>query len=202
MTAIANPIRTLSGSSGAMTLDQMAQMLTAANGSVTDILAALTEKGVDTTGAGLSDVAALIAGIQAGGGTKIETGEFTLTEDAQQYEVTHSLGETPKVLLCWVKTYITAASYLTGGMGVMVGNVDENIPIYNTGTTTKAHYFYPGNSTHPSITGVVGGTQTKNGAFYAANPSSFRICYAGNSTTIKTDYKLKSGVTYVWVAVA
>lgn len=57
-----------------------------------DILAALTEKGVDTSGAGLTDIAGLIAGIEAGGGGgddtyRIAKGTFTLTSGTTSYNL-------------------------------------------------------------------------------------------------------------------
>lgn len=52
---------------------------------VTSILSALTDKGVDTTGAGLDDIAGLIAAIESGGGGEINgyklvSGTFTVAE--------------------------------------------------------------------------------------------------------------------------
>lgn len=83
MTAIANPIRTLTGTTGNLTLDQMAEQLTEANTDVAAALAALTEKGVDTSGAGLADIAALIAAIEAGGGGSYTIIEGTFTTNGQ-----------------------------------------------------------------------------------------------------------------------
>lgn len=64
MTAIADQIRTLIGTTGAMGLDAMATNLTTANSAVASAKTAITDKGVSVPdGAGVDDLAALIASI-------------------------------------------------------------------------------------------------------------------------------------------
>lgn len=65
---------------------------------VTSALAALAEKGVDTTGAGLANLATLIAGIEAGGGGdfKVCAGKVVFAEKQNTpYVITHNLGVVP-----------------------------------------------------------------------------------------------------------
>ena len=82
LVAIADVIRTLADKTEDMSLGEMAAEVSNANVNKTDILSALTEKGVDTTGAGLADIAALVAGIQAGGGDFWDvTGTYTPATD-------------------------------------------------------------------------------------------------------------------------
>lgn len=142
----------------------------------------------------------MVAVVENGGGAKVATGSFTLSADTDNYTVTHDLGEVPKVILLWVKDYITKSGYITGGIGVLTNNVDENIPIHNEGTSTNTHQFYPGNSKHPSITGGLTGISSNNGAFYGANASTFKIgdYYPGTRWSMK----ILSGKEYIWVAVA
>ena len=78
------------------------------NSAKADILAALTEKGVDTSGAGLADIAGLIAAIEAGGGgsgghrlDRVSTGSFTMAEEIglnTGYTFEHDCGRVPTLL--------------------------------------------------------------------------------------------------------
>lgn len=117
MTAIADPIRTLSGATGTLTLDAMAEKLTAANGDVTSILTALTDKGVDTTGAGLSDIAALVAGIESGGGGlfTIKQGTYIPASDVtESLSIADIIGETPDDAKKWFFIMLTYDASQTG----------------------------------------------------------------------------------------
>ena len=106
------------------------------SGAVSAALAALTEKGVTVPdGTKVDGLATLIAAIESGGGSdnvdlsgfpnisKVKTGSFTLTSNARKYEVSHGLGELPKIFVCLVngsskinKAFACAvASQLPGG---------------------------------------------------------------------------------------
>lgn len=194
MTAIANPIRTLSGSSGAMTLDQMAQMLTAANGSVTDILAALTEKGVDTTGAGLSDVAALIAGIQAGGGGAIvETGTVTMSSSSTDYKVTTQHGDTRPDIFAWFETPQSSVSFTsTSTVSNIYSELAVKIPDSDAASSAKADVYLIGKvATTTFYMPYVKLNTSINGA-----PEYYTRLNMGT-----VNAKLKSGATYTWIAI-
>lgn len=116
MTAIADLIRSLMGASGALTLDQMASQLTGANEDVTDILSALTDKGVDTTGAGLDDIAGLVAGIESGGGGGKTNNLLIRTNESQKMNSTtpavfeHGLGSVPDFFILFDRGGASAAN--------------------------------------------------------------------------------------------
>lgn len=89
--------------------------ITRLSDNVTAALAAIADKGVTVPDGSNSDsLAALIAAIEAGGGSdnvdlsgfpnisKVKTGSFTLTSNASIYEVSHGLGELPKIFVCLV----------------------------------------------------------------------------------------------------
>lgn len=70
------------------------------NSAKADILAALTEKGVDTTGAGLADIAGLVAAIQAGGGdVQFHMQTWTPAEDVNMGNIEHGAGFAPDIAL-------------------------------------------------------------------------------------------------------
>lgn len=67
---------------------------------VTSALTALADKGVDTTGADLFDLAELIAAIEAGGGgSNVAYGSFTPTSAVDSYTLTHGLGKVPDFIM-------------------------------------------------------------------------------------------------------
>lgn len=136
MTAIADPIRTLTGAGGALTLDQMAAKLTGANEDVAAALAAIAEKGVDTTGARLADIASLVAGIQAdGGGLDLTSfipyvsgtaGSFTPVENLRKIDIDipYDEGLVPTLVMFFVSKdngnieYISGNRICLGGIAV------------------------------------------------------------------------------------
>jgi len=63
---IADQLRALTDKTEDMSLSEMAAEAGSANNHKTDIMFALSEKGVDTTGAGLAEIAGLVAAIQTG----------------------------------------------------------------------------------------------------------------------------------------
>ena len=89
--------------------------LTRIKNSKAAIKAAIEGKGMTVPDGTLLDgMAALIESIEAGGGSdnvdlsgfpnisKVKTGSFTLTSNAKKYEVSHGLGELPKIFVCLV----------------------------------------------------------------------------------------------------
>lgn len=66
------------------------------SGNVSAALSAIADKGVTVPDGSTSDaLASLIASIEAGGGAKIITGEFTLSTVASGVSIEHNLGEVP-----------------------------------------------------------------------------------------------------------
>lgn len=75
---------------------------------------AIRAKSGTTGGIDPANMATLIAAIESGGGSdnvdlsgfpnisKVKTGSFTLTSNASIYEVSHGLGELPKIFVCLV----------------------------------------------------------------------------------------------------
>lgn len=149
-----------------------------------DILTALAEKGVDTTGAGLSDIAGLVAAIEAGG-VAVKTGMLTMASDEINVTITHDLGEVP---------YFFAI-----------------IQISKAGFTTSPSYAVSalwGFSEIPIDGGY--GMWAIHGTSYLAfqntidEPLSGKPLYDATETIIKTrgnSYVLPAGFTYYWLAI-
>ena len=84
------------------------------------IKAAIEGKGVTVPAGTLLDgMAALIESIEAGGGAKIATATFTVTEDTSTpFEITHNLGSIPKIAICIREILSTSGnskeSYVSG----------------------------------------------------------------------------------------
>ena len=84
------------------------------------IKAAIEGKGVTVPDGTLLDgMAALIESIEAGGGAKIATATFTVTEDTSTpFEITHNLGSIPKIAICIREILSTSGnskeSYVSG----------------------------------------------------------------------------------------
>ena len=171
------------------------------------IVSAIEGKGVDVpSGAKLDALAALVEAIQAGGGAKIETGEFTMPADAQYYDVSHSLGVAPKIILCWVKDSETTAGYFTIGVGISdsicsYSSKGWNYYVYANTSSTAGQYAYPGEDKWCKITEEPAGMLSKYGAFARANENSFRVNSYKNSSYYNPRFKLHAGKTYVWVVV-
>ena len=84
------------------------------------IKAAIEGKGVTVPDATLlGGMASLIESIEAGGGAKIATATFTVTEDTSTpFEITHNLGSIPKIAICIREILSTSGnrneSYVSG----------------------------------------------------------------------------------------
>ena len=175
------------------------------------IVSAIEGKGVDVpSGSKLDALAALVESIEAGGGSgggaKIETGEFTMSADAQYYDVSHSLGVAPKIILCWVKNYETTAGYFTIGVGISdsicgYSSYGWNYYVYAKTSSIGGQYAYPGEDRWCKITEEPDGNLSKLGAFAYADGNSFRVNSYKNSTLYNSNFKLHAGKTYVWVVV-
>ena len=147
---------------------------------VTSALAAIAEKGVDTTGAGLSDIAGLIAAIEAGGGG-MSSGTYIAANDTDSSSVTLTLnfGFTPKLFIM--------LSLSTGDM---------------TGTESQAYYAYLSNEdTNYWRTYAFSST---NSSGITAQRRAYGKNNIATDTTIKfygvSGSQFIAGVEYVWVA--
>lgn len=163
---------------------------------VTSALAAIAEKGVDTTGKGLSDIAALVAAIEAGGGVKIAHGMVEVAEDTLIVEVTHGLGVIPEYI--HVAAYRDMGSRQTYTVYATGGKIDA----YSVG---RYHYnFYQGSnaSTNQSSSIGIAGNFTSgpgtSGTRYvnSANENSFML---GNNA--QSSYYIRAGLRYYWIAI-
>ena len=146
-------------------------------------------------------MAEAIAAIEAGGGGGVSVvyGSFTPSSDVKYYTVTHGLGKIPVLLLCWVSDYVKAATYLSSATGARIDGLDYyNFSTYNTGTTMKTFYNYPGGAELEDFTQFPGGATSNQLAFCDANENTFMV---GSNYSSFSDFKLKSGSTYIWVAV-
>lgn len=156
------------------------------------IKAAIEGKGVTVPDATLLDgMAALIAGIEAGGGGGINAtaGTITVSSDVADYVLTHGLGEVPKFFVIGMmgsysklsnKTYILISAY---------GFSDADI-----------QYRISASSNVNSPSGVlktVAITSQANAkqSLAKANEETIMVAYSGGSS------KLIAGATYCWVAV-
>jgi len=143
MTAIADQIRTLIGSTGVMGLDAMATNLTAANNAVNSAIAAIEDKGVTVpSGAGVADLASYIAKIVTGStGYKTKTGSITPSAGASSVTITHGLGKTPVGALL----FATAKSTETGYRVLAVYSaVNKHISQYISSSASNIKDFYVG----------------------------------------------------------
>lgn len=128
---IADQLRALTNKTDKMSIEQMTQEAADANTCKADILSALTAKGVDTTGAGLDDIAALMESIRAGGieGKSFDTGTMVLSfrenvmdVNGFRFEIEHNLGRVP----CLVFLFCLDS---TSGNGDIVAITAFNSPV-------------------------------------------------------------------------
>lgn len=150
MTAIADGIRALNGGTAALGLDAMATALGVEKTNVEAALAALAEKGVDTSGKGLADIAGLIASIEAGGGAQVATGSVTFAEQieigANSYVLfEHNAGFTPRIFLFYSSESVNTSKQLAAS----VVYASEIMPQYGQGVfSSSGKYSSSGNSGH------------------------------------------------------
>lgn len=139
MTAIADQVRSLAGVTGQQTLDAMASNLSSANSSVANALAALVEKGVDTTGAGLAEIAGLIAGIETGGRLKYIESTFAVANETSSYTLTHNLGMVPDFVLFVINASVTLSLSTTTFplWGIKIPGSSSSVGMYKNSSSTR-----------------------------------------------------------------
>lgn len=190
MVALADALRELSGGTEELAFPGgMVDIAEDTDTAVEAALAALTEKGVDTAGAGLVDIAGLIAAIEAGGAI-FEVGSYTPTSDQTGALIYHSLGVRPNVLLCWMNGYLQTYPYLACGLGTYGIGADCNVSVYTASASYSGHVCIPTATNNVSI---ISSYTWSYSVFYDATDDRFRI--GGNN------YKLKAGAEYKWVAI-
>lgn len=175
------------------------------NAAKADILAALTEKGVDTSGAGLADIAALVAGIEAGGGGgNFATGTFTVTSDVNYRNITHDLGTIPNLFIVWSNDVTAGSSLYIITLASFVPDPTDTqkqaavIKFYSSGSETvnvTTQY-----SSGISITGSASSSTDYAKTPYVANvnENECRVHgYYGSASS--SQRKFKSGATYKWI---
>ena len=168
---------------------------------VDSILAALTEKGVDTTGAGLADIAALVAGIQNGGGegevsngpaTLLATGTITPSEDISSIkkgssindtplEIVHNIGKIPKAVFLYHKSGTQSSSALVAYAEIHKGT-DNSYSKSDIILTRKASSNYYNAS----------GANLSSAKIFQWTEDTVYLGHNNSSTT------LKAGCTYEW----
>ena len=198
MTAIADLIRGLRGVSGKMGLDAMKGHLQDEQDGLDSALAALTEKGVTVPdGTKVDGLAALIAAIEAGGGSGPEIanyyvfgGSFTPAEDVSstlELATNESLG-LPSSYIYNNRLFLFGAVWSTGGY------FRETNYITAAMTSPKQRY---NNTMSSSATGVL--LKDNNVAFKKS--IMFEGSYPINvSLTCDASNMLKAGAEYAWVA--
>lgn len=165
---------------------------------VTSALAALTEKGVDTTGAGLADIAGLVAAIESGGGS-IVSGELIFAEDnTEDVEITHDLGAIPKAAAIFrvaiPNTLIDVAGTndLVFSYAAVVDELSVQLTgkVYTSNSLSRLNMTVPGTGSDHSIT-AAGGSSS---AFVSATETAIVIRRA--------KARLVAGLTYVYLIMA
>lgn len=98
LTALADEIRVLSGSEGAMGLDAMKSNVNTANSAVSAALSALVDKGVEVPdGSNVSGLAELIGALEVGG-VKVVSGTVTFSSTQFSYEF---LSDPPDIFIVY-----------------------------------------------------------------------------------------------------
>ena len=171
---------------------------------VANALAELAEKGVDTAGAGLADIAGLIASIEAGGGGYFQT-DFIPANDVMGstttgVEIEHNLGKMPVAIFTLRKGATGAVRYEIFFQGLFAAGTDSYaIQVYHNYSTTAS-----GISDVSGAEVAAGAADTLDGA---VNFNTIRSPYTRISETSVTligqsNYsyaRLKAGVTYTLV---
>jgi hypothetical protein len=165
------------------------------SGAVSAALAALSEKGVTVpAGTKVDGLAALIAAIEAGGGTvegqpvQMIKGTFVMTEEASSYTVEHNLGKTPVFVAC----YREKTTKMTGNENYFVdafGTSDTNIG------QLRSVYSYGGANNGLRLV-----SQRRSAIITTTNKESINnatentITFGNDSTAV-----IEAGVTHVYV---
>ena len=181
---IADQLRALMDKTEDMSLGEMAAEASSANSHKTDIMFALSEKGVDTTGAGLADIATLVSAIGAGR-VAVKTGMLTMASDDSNVTITHDLGEVPyffAIFQIHKSGFTTSPSYAVSALwGFLEKPIDDGYSMWAIQGTS-----------YTAFSDTI--DTTNNG----------RPLYNATETTIKTrrsSYTLPAGFTYYWLAI-
>lgn len=181
LTAMGDKLRSLRGLSSKMTTDEMQGHLDTELANITAALSALTEKGVEVPEGATSDsLAALIEGIEAGGGdydfsginglTRVVSGTYTPSSDSRNIAVPHGLGEVPKIIvICLSDEGGTSATRVCG---LLLRNpLDETsfLSVVGLGSSSSMdNYNYPGSYSSSAAFYRVGETEFSIGRNYNA----------------------------------
>lgn len=210
MTAIADAVRDLRGMSGTMGLDAMATNINGAKTAVDAALTALSEKGVTVpSGTKVDGLAALIAEIEAGGGSggdgmKVAFGKIIPSENLYICEITHNLGVIPNfALIVGGYSYKKAANESLSTIAHLIeqyGDIGVQFEAVRSTTTASSGVragvasisgysldWTPNNDTVESYNGI-------GGLFYGADASKI---YYGHPT-LQTFF-MKSNVPYFYL---
>lgn len=152
------------------------------------IQTAIEGKGVTVpSGTLLDGMAALIEGIEAGGGAKIATGSFTPAADCNYYEITHNLGEKPTLAICICESIVKQS------FSLLYDDSAQRIMWYN-GSGYLSGLINPSssiiNQTKPS------GIKTNDAGMYNATENTIK---AGNEL-MSSNFFL-TGKQYIWIVV-
>lgn len=166
---------------------------------VANILAALTEKGVDTSGAGLGDIAALVAGIEAGGGGLALYHETITYEEDYKPTIapkhTHNLGVIPNFAYVFADEFDTSItgdryfhSCLLFARDVNDGTKNNSVIRSFSSTTTTSLSNAGGNNGGYALAGNKGGSNCiANNAneetisLWPRTGSNLLVCQAGKT---------------------
>lgn len=168
---------------------------------VTSALTALADKGVDTAGADLFDLAELIAAIEAGGAA-VAYGSVTPTSNTYNLVVTHGLGVIPDVVMFWMNDQISNSSQIetdTLYFGLATPNDDifsgENVySTFQSGTTTYSSRYITGSGNLTTSASMANIFKTY-GAPHSGTNETFTL---GDNIS---ELFLKASCTYHWIAI-
>lgn len=163
---------------------------------VANALAELAEKGVDTAGAGLADIAGLIASIEAGGGAKVVSGTTIFAEDATTiylppFDALSANGMVaPAYTVAIPLEAVTHVLNKTSTLPAVITVIEPGQTLVSTGyieLTGKTYMFYVSTTNQiyvPAIFDYV--KQNKYGLF------------VNLSTTV---FNFEAGKEYLWIAI-
>lgn len=161
------------------------------SGNVSAALSAIVEKGVTVPDGSTSDaLAGLIASIEAGGINAI-AGTITVSSDVNNYELTHNLGEVPKLFFLGMIDKFSNLAF-TGKKYILISAYGFS--------DAQIQYRISANSRESGADGVVreygiNAITYNKSSLTKANEKTIRIADASGGQ------KLIAGATYYWVAV-
>ena len=157
------------------------------------IQTAIEGKGVTVPDGTLLDgMAALIEAIEAGGGAKFVTGEFTLDTPASGVLVEHNLGNIPNFVYYYILAAPTTAnqyeSYVTRLFAMCLNNTHYAYRA-SGGMNNKGVYF---------DSGTFDITKNNNNYSRAAGSANESTIYIGSSYPTSSYGYFKNAITYKW----